>query len=207
MWFTLFRFRFSIPEKVLGPGKISTCFLVASCPKAVGPCWNHTDTSLTSTSPGTLVRSCEGTAGTWPSLGDQGSRGSSLGPNERRLMDAPQEGERAPSPKKRLCSFTLNIEWPIAYITKGSLSYLSSPCFSKNVLQSGVGIVHWIWSCKSWFCSSGGGVPPPLDQIPPAPVHAVVDFYQGYLWLPATFRSPPPLSSIVWGCPTICNSR
>ena len=27
-------------------------------------------------------------------------------------------------------------------ITKGSLSYLSSPCFSKNVLQSGVGIVH-----------------------------------------------------------------
>ena len=26
--------------------------------------------------------------------------------------------------------------------TKGSLSYLSSPCFSKNVLQSGVGIVH-----------------------------------------------------------------
>ena len=28
------------------------------------------------------------------------------------------------------------------FITKGSLSYLSSPCFSKNVLQSGVGIVH-----------------------------------------------------------------
>ena len=28
------------------------------------------------------------------------------------------------------------------YVTKGSLSYLSSPCFSKNVLQSGVGIVH-----------------------------------------------------------------
>ena len=27
-------------------------------------------------------------------------------------------------------------------VTKGSLSYLSSPCFSKNVLQSGVGIVH-----------------------------------------------------------------
>ena len=27
----------------------------------------------------------------------------------------------------------------------------------------------------------GGGGPPPLDQIPPAPVHAVVDFYQGYL--------------------------
>ena len=27
-------------------------------------------------------------------------------------------------------------------ITKGSLSYLSSPCFSKHVLQSGVGIVH-----------------------------------------------------------------
>ena len=27
-------------------------------------------------------------------------------------------------------------------LTKGSLSYLSSPCFSKNVLQSGVGIVH-----------------------------------------------------------------
>ena len=25
-----------------------------------------------------------------------------------------------------------------------------------------------------------GGAPPPLDQIPPAPVHAVVDFYQGY---------------------------
>ena len=22
---------------------------------------------------------------------------------------------------------------------------------------------------------------PPLDQIPPAPVHAVMDFYQGYL--------------------------
>ena len=82
-------------------------------------------------------------------------------------------------------------------VTKGSLSYLSSPCFSKNVLQSGVGIVHWIWSCKSWFCSSGGGGPPPLDQVPPAPVHAVVDFYQGYLWLPATFRSPPPLSSPV----------
>ena len=35
--------------------------------------------------------------------------------------------------------------WPtfqINVITKGSLSYLSSPCFSKNVLQSGVGIVH-----------------------------------------------------------------
>ena len=30
----------------------------------------------------------------------------------------------------------------ICVITKGSLSYLSSPCFSKNVLQSGVGIVH-----------------------------------------------------------------
>ena len=29
-----------------------------------------------------------------------------------------------------------------ALVTKGSLSYLSSPCFSKNVLQSGVGIVH-----------------------------------------------------------------
>ena len=28
------------------------------------------------------------------------------------------------------------------YVMKGSLSYLSSPCFSKNVLQSGVGIVH-----------------------------------------------------------------
>ena len=28
------------------------------------------------------------------------------------------------------------------HVTKGSLSYLSSPCFSKNVLQSGVGIVH-----------------------------------------------------------------
>ena len=27
-------------------------------------------------------------------------------------------------------------------VTKGSLSYLSSPCFSKHVLQSGVGIVH-----------------------------------------------------------------
>ena len=27
----------------------------------------------------------------------------------------------------------------------------------------------------------GGGAPPPLDQIPPAPVHAVMDFYQGYL--------------------------
>ena len=55
--------------------------------------------------------------------------------------------------------------------------------------------MHWIWSCKSWFCSSGGRAPPSLDQIPPAPVHAVMDFYQGYLWLPATFRSPPPLSS------------
>ena len=30
----------------------------------------------------------------------------------------------------------------LGVITKGSLSYLSSPCFSKNVLQSGVGIVH-----------------------------------------------------------------
>ena len=28
------------------------------------------------------------------------------------------------------------------HVTKGSLSYLSSPCFSKNVLESGVGIVH-----------------------------------------------------------------
>ena len=28
------------------------------------------------------------------------------------------------------------------HVTKGSLSYLSSPCFSKNVLQSGVGIGH-----------------------------------------------------------------
>ena len=27
----------------------------------------------------------------------------------------------------------------------------------------------------------GGGGGPPLDQIPPAPVHAVMDFYQGYL--------------------------
>ena len=27
-------------------------------------------------------------------------------------------------------------------VTKGSLSYLSSPCFSEHVLQSGVGIVH-----------------------------------------------------------------
>ena len=27
----------------------------------------------------------------------------------------------------------------------------------------------------------GVGGPPPLDQIPPAPVHAVMDFYQGYL--------------------------
>ena len=79
---------------------------------------------------------------------------------------------------------------------KGSLSCLSSPCFSKKVLQSGVGIAHWVWSCKGWFCSSGGA--PPLDQIPPAPVHAVMDFYQGYLWLPATFRSPPPLSSLLW---------
>ena len=26
-----------------------------------------------------------------------------------------------------------------------------------------------------------GGTPPSLDQIPPAPVHAVMDFYQGYL--------------------------
>ena len=26
----------------------------------------------------------------------------------------------------------------------------------------------------------GGGAPPP-DQISPAPVHAVMDFYQGYL--------------------------
>ena len=34
----------------------------------------------------------------------------------------------------------------------------------------------------------GGG---PLDQIPRAPVHAVMDFSQGS----ATFRSPPPLSS------------
>ena len=38
----------------------------------------------------------------------------------------------------------------------------------------------------------GGGA---LDQIPAAAVHAVMDFYQGYLSLPATFRSPPPLSS------------
>ena len=30
----------------------------------------------------------------------------------------------------------------VVLLTKGSLSYLSSPCFSKNVLQSGVGIVH-----------------------------------------------------------------
>ena len=27
----------------------------------------------------------------------------------------------------------------------------------------------------------GGGLPPLLDQIPPAPAHAVMDFYQGYL--------------------------
>ena len=27
----------------------------------------------------------------------------------------------------------------------------------------------------------GGAPPPPLDQTPPAPVHAVMDFYQGYL--------------------------
>ena len=29
------------------------------------------------------------------------------------------------------------------------------------------------------FVRRGGG--PSLDQIPPAPVHAVMDFYQGYL--------------------------
>ena len=37
---------------------------------------------------------------------------------------------------------TAGLQASLLQITKGSLSYLSSPCFSKNVLQSGVGIVH-----------------------------------------------------------------
>ena len=48
-----------------------------------------------------------------------------------------------------------------------------------------------------------GGASPPLIIPPHAPFgshpstfDAVMDFYQGYLWLPVTFRSPPPLSSV-----------
>ena len=42
----------------------------------------------------------------------------------------------------RICVFCFQFVFRTLFITKGSLSYLSSPCFSKNVLQSGVGIVH-----------------------------------------------------------------
>ena len=70
------------------------------------------------------------------------------------------------------------------FFTKGSLSYLSSPCFSKNVLYNQeLGLCIEFGPVRVDSVRRGVGPPPPasLDQIPPAPGHAVMDFYQGYL--------------------------
>ena len=51
-----------------------------------------------------------------------------------RYIDMPPERHDVPA--------VYHVRFQVFLITKGSSSYLSSPCFSKNVLQSGVGIVH-----------------------------------------------------------------
>ena len=57
------------------------------------------------------------------------------------------------------CLFLFLWESAHKLVTKGSLSYLSSPCFSKNVLQSGLGLCIEFGPVSNDSVRRGGGTP------------------------------------------------